>query len=169
MQKRMLHAQIFESSQFSKLTITTRLFYIGLIAIADDKGRFKAMNEYLKAKIFLYDKIGPTKIKTMLTNTKKQNLIILYEVDNELYGYHPNWNKYRIIRKDRQKPSSIPAPRLPERQPNDNQMETQDKINKDNTKEDKINKAPDNHISQIIKGMGDKDPKLANHIQNANK
>jgi hypothetical protein len=132
MGKRMLDSQIWESKQFTNLSFAERLLYIGLITIADDNGRFKSDPKFLKGKLFTMDNTQPAKIKKMLEDIQKSNLICIYIVNDEQFGFHPNWENFQKIREDRRKFSSIPTPTSTTCQPNNNQKTAQDNIIKDN-------------------------------------
>lgn len=150
--KRMLHASIWESTQFTRMKDKAKLLYIGLITIADDDGRFKADPKLLRAKIFPFDKIGSKRITILLESIQNEKLIRLYEINNESFGFHPNWDKYQTLRKDRLKPSNIPSPPTTNCQPNGNQRCAQDKLSKDNIiKENKSTFRSNN--SESIKGI----------------
>lgn len=137
-QRRMIHASIWESVQFTQLTDKARLLYIGLITHADDDGRFKADPKLIKAKVFPFDKIGSKRIAKLLESIQNVKLIELYEINNECFGFHPNWGKYQTLRQDRLKQSNIPHPLTTKCQPSDNQMSAQDKIREDNISKDNI-------------------------------
>ena len=142
----MLHANIWESVQFTNLSRDARLFFIGLITIADDDGRFKANCSLLRSKIFpLDDEITSKSVEKLLEETVKAGLISTYKIEEEIFGYHPNWEKYQTLRADRKKDSSIPPPPsdraiATKAQPSGNQTETKrpHKIREDKVREDKV-------------------------------
>lgn len=142
----MLHANIWESVQFTKLSRDARLFFIGLITIADDDGRFKANCSLLRSKIFpLDEEVGAKDVEKLLEETVAAGLVSTYKIDQELFGYHPNWEKYQTLRADRKKESSIPPPPSIEaiatkRQPSGNQVATKrpHKIREDKIREGNI-------------------------------
>jgi len=148
-QKRMLHANIWESVQFTSLSRDARLFFIGLITIADDDGRFKANCSLLRSKIFPLDEEVTTKdVAKLLEETVNAGLISTYKIEEETFGVHPNWEKYQTLRADRKKDSSIPPPPSIEaiatkRQPNDNQVATKrpHKIREDKIREGNVSSA----------------------------
>ena len=122
-QRRMIYEQIWDSDQFNALYDQEKLVYKYYIEIADDDGRFKTSPSRAWRKVFpprLEDKGMPAYgsnfeitvdiVQIMIERIAKTGLITLYKVDGELYGYHPNWFKYQLIRKDRAKPSNIPSP-----------------------------------------------------------
>ena len=50
--KRMIDPNIWESEDFSKLSVLARLVFIGIFSNADDDGRGRGKSAYLKSIIF---------------------------------------------------------------------------------------------------------------------
>lgn len=148
----MLHANIWESVQFTKLSRDGRLFFIGLITIADDDGRFKANPSLLRSKIFPLDEELTTRdVQKFLDETVAAGLIAVYKIDDEIFGYHPNWEKYQTLRADRKKESSIPPPTVDnqvttKRQPSVGKLSAQDKVREDKVREDKKGAEVDDNL-----------------------
>ncbi len=79
--------------------------------MADDEGRFRCSPRYLRAKVFPYDNnISDSDIQEWVDELHSNKLIVKYDIDGKSYGYHPNWEKWQTIRKDRFKPSDCPNP-----------------------------------------------------------
>lgn len=113
---RIIDRSIWTNLQFSAVEVLGRLLYIGMVDFADDEGRMRADPRYLKAHIFPYDDIKIEKIKELRDKLatplpgQDESLIVLYDVQGNEYLYHPNWERYQPIRKDRLQPSKIPPP-----------------------------------------------------------
>ena len=133
----MLHNKIWESDQFSSLNTFEKLLYIGIITFSDDDGRFRAQPKFLSSRIFPYNSVTVNRVKKARDRLEEVGLIKLYRYKNNDFGYHPNWERYQSLRKDRLKLSTIPPFPTTKCQPNDNQMSAQDKVSKDKKKEDK--------------------------------
>lgn len=105
--KRMIDPGIWESEDFSKLSILARLVWIGLFSNADDAGRGKANPAYIKSQIFAYDEVDLQDIKTALDEIKNTMSINFYEVDGKRYYQLESWDKFQTI--NRPSPSQIPS------------------------------------------------------------
>lgn len=111
----MIYAALWQNEDFSKLTDKEKVLYVGLVTLADDYGRLKANPAILKSQIFMYDDtMKNDQVMKMLKKIHTTGLIVLYDQDRHLF--HPNWEKYQILRKDRLTRSLCPSP--------DNQMTT---------------------------------------------
>jgi hypothetical protein len=107
---RMVHTQIWESEQFLKQSVPTRLLFIGMITIADDSGRLKGDAHYLKRMFFYRDRVSTASVEKMIQGLEESGLIIRYFVEDTAYIVHPHWRKYQKLRLDRTRISHIPAP-----------------------------------------------------------
>ena len=107
--KRMIHASFFDSELIFEWTIRQRLLMIGIITFADDQGRIRAHERWLKSKIFPYDDIPFKEIKTDIESIASSNdTIILYEVEGIRYIQLKNWWDYQNLQWA--KPSDYPPP-----------------------------------------------------------
>jgi hypothetical protein len=96
---------------------------MSLIVHSDDDGRMKANPKHIKALIYPFDHgLRTDDLQESLCALHNAKLISLYQVDGKDYLYHPNWEKWQPIRKDRYKPSDCPPP--PPQNPDGNQMAT---------------------------------------------
>lgn len=138
-QRRMLSTKIWEDNRFNKLKANEKLLYISMITYSDYEGRFEAEERFLRLKAFPFSRVGEKKVKEMIDKIEEVGLIVTYETQNCLVGYHPNWDKYQTFRKDRPKESLFPPPPTDKCQPDDNQRMSQDNISKDKLTKDKIN------------------------------
>jgi hypothetical protein len=106
--RRMIDPNIWTSEDVSKLTITERLFLIGLFSNADDYGKGKASPVFLRSTIFPYDDIPATEMVAALENISKVINITIYEVGGSKYYKFINWNKWQRV--DHPQDSVIPEP-----------------------------------------------------------
>lgn len=108
---RLVYKTLHASEQLSDLSLQDRYLYVSTIVHSDDDGRLKAEPKYLKAIIFPFDfELRIDTLQESLCALHNAKLIVLYLVDGKQYLYHPNWNKWQPIRKDRYKPSDCPPP-----------------------------------------------------------
>ena len=126
--KRMIHESLFSSNDLADLPVEARYLYIATIIHADDAGRMKADPRYLKLKAFPFDNHPVDKVRTWRNQlTTKCGLLVVYEFEGQEYLYHPKWDKWQTLRKDRLKPTDCPDPDNQKSticQPTDNQMST---------------------------------------------
>jgi len=108
--KRMIHDTLFSSQTMGDLTIDARYLYIATIVHADDEGRMRADPKFLKLKAFPFDNHSVDKVRTLRNQLSTNGLISVYEVLGKEYLFHPKWEKWQTLRKDRTKPSDCPAP-----------------------------------------------------------
>ena len=125
---RIIDKSFYENEDVAKLSVGARLMYSGTIVYSDDEGRMKAAVVYLKAKLFPFDQATRIDtIKAWRDEIVSTGLIKLYAAGGTEYLYHPNWNRWQPIRKDRAHPSDCPSPTKNNQlttkcQPVDNQM-----------------------------------------------
>lgn len=109
----MVHTSIWASGQFSRLSKEARLTYIGLISLGDDDGRLKGNPPLIRGQIFPYDDgIKVSDVAIWLKEIEREKLVVKYEIDGEVYYFHPKWENYQQIRDDRRRDSHIPAPNM---------------------------------------------------------
>ncbi|GEM_PF-3472887 len=120
---RIIDKALFSNYQVKRLSLPAKFLYIGTIVFADDEGRFRAEPRLLSSLCHPYGSSkGGLTVSDQLSEIVKSKLIVIYKVDGQQYGYHPNWLKWQPLRKDRIKASDCPPP--PNWQPNDNQAST---------------------------------------------
>ncbi len=128
MPRRLITSEIFRNEKFGTLNDAGRLFFIGCFSNADDDGRLRASAKYLKALFFPYDNDKTADdVEGMRDECNKLGLIHIYHVNGCEYLYCIGWEEHQVIRKDRRRPSTIPAPNMltpTTVQPTDNQVAT---------------------------------------------
>lgn len=107
---RIIDKEFFSHVELGELPLETRYFYQGLIVWADDQGRLKAQPRYLRAKIFPYDNMPEERLEQMVNQLATIGCVHVYQVGNEPFIQHPNWERWQPIRKDRYQPSDCPNP-----------------------------------------------------------
>jgi microsomal dipeptidase-like Zn-dependent dipeptidase len=97
----MIDPCIWQSEDFSKLSILAKVVWIGLFSNADDEGRGRAKASYVKSMIFPYDedeKAIKKVDKTLDEIAQIMSIIFYIEDGNELYQLR-NWGKFQTIDK----------------------------------------------------------------------
>lgn len=144
MPRRLVSSELFRNEEVSELDFAGRLFFIGCITYADDDGRLKGSEKWLKAQIFPYDSnISEEFIKQYKKECHDKGIIHCYHVNGSEYISLPKWGKWQSIRADRRKESEFPPPDnhlTTNSQPQDNQVGDKclHNINKDNISKDNI-------------------------------
>lgn len=106
---RSLRPEVWDDEAVGSVCRDARLLFVGLITQADDEGRFRARSALLRARVFPYDDLTAAEVDAWLDALHAAQLIVLYEVDGERFGYLPGWRQHQKI--DRTTPSRLPAPR----------------------------------------------------------
>lgn len=106
---RSLRPEVWDDEAVGSVCRDARLLFVGLITQADDEGRFRARSALLRARVFPYDDLTAAEVDAWLDALHAAQLIVLYEVDGERFGYLPGWRQHQRI--DKPSPSRLPAPR----------------------------------------------------------
>lgn len=104
--KRMISPEIWDSENFSKLSILAKLVFIGMISNADDEGRGKAKAAFLKSKLFPYDEsMRVADVESALDEVAENMSVTMYSHDGNEYYSFDNWKKWQRV--DKPSPSNI--------------------------------------------------------------
>lgn len=103
----MIDPRIWESEQFSRLSLFERQLYIGLISHADDEGRLRDHPVWIRSAIFPYDDFTVEDVSKALSNVQRVGLILRYRTDEWAIIQHPKWSKYQRV--DKPQSSKYPA------------------------------------------------------------
>ena len=104
--KRMISPEIWDSENFSKLSVLAKLIFIGMFSNADDEGRGRAKAAFLKSKLFPYDdSMRVADIEAALDEVAANMSVTIYSHDGNEYYSFDNWNKWQRV--DKPSPSSI--------------------------------------------------------------
>ena len=104
--KRMISPEIWDSENFSKLSILAKLVFIGMFSNADDEGRGKAKAECQKSKLFAYDEsMRVADVESALDEVAENMSVTMYSHDGNEYYSFDNWKKWQKV--DKPSPSNI--------------------------------------------------------------
>ena len=104
--KRMISPDIWDSENFSKLSVLARLIFIGMFSNADDEGRGRAKASFLKSKLFPYDEsMRVADVESALDEVAENMSVIIYSHDGNEYYSFDNWKKWQKV--DKPSPSNI--------------------------------------------------------------
>ena len=102
----MISPEIWDSENFSKLSILARLVFIGMFSNADDEGRGKAKAAFLKSKLFPYDEsMRVADVESALDEVAENMSVTMYSHDGNEYYSFDNWKKWQKV--DKPSPSNI--------------------------------------------------------------
>ena len=105
---RTIKPEIWQDEKVGQLSRDARLLFIGLITMADDIGRLRAMTPAVLGHVFPYDLDAARKIEKWFGELENQRLVRRYEVDGVLYAELPGWPKHQRV--NRPSESELPAP-----------------------------------------------------------
>lgn len=106
--KRMIDPNIWQSEDFSHLSVLARLVFIGLFSNADDEGRGRAKPNYIKSTLFPYDAdMRVTDIERALSEISSHMSVAFYSHNQKEYYCLTHWDKWQRV--DRPQKSLIPA------------------------------------------------------------
>lgn len=105
---RSVKPEMRKDERYGRLSIGAREFFNGLITIADDEGRFRALSSLLCGDIFPYDNDAPRKLRGWVKEVQDSGMVLFY-IDNGVpYGAFRHWKRHQRI--NRPTPSVLPPP-----------------------------------------------------------
>lgn len=108
---RLLHKKICLSEQINLLpNDTARLLYTWIIPQLDIDGRFYGDPQRIGSLVFPLRSVSKRSIERYLKAMEEVGLIVRYEVDGQRFMWAPKFSMHQTLRKDRERPSLIPAP-----------------------------------------------------------
>lgn len=105
---RTLKPEMWADEKIGALTRDARLLFVGLITMADDEGRFRAVPSGVLGHCFPYDQDAGRRLEKWMRELETQGLMVRYEADGFTYGSLNGWRKHQKI--NRSQASSLPAP-----------------------------------------------------------
>lgn len=105
---RSVKPEMWQDERFGRVSRDARLLFVGLITMADDEGRLRAMPRAIVGHVFPYDDLAPGKLEKWLAELKDAGLIVRYSHENVPYIALPKWSRHQKI--NRASASILPAP-----------------------------------------------------------
>ena len=105
---RTLKPECWQDEAIGKLGPWERLLFVGLITMADDEGRLRALPSAIAGHVFPYDDVPPAKVKKWLRAIEAVDLVVLYDHDGVRYAAITGWSTHQKI--NRKVDSRLPAP-----------------------------------------------------------
>jgi hypothetical protein len=105
---RTLKPEIWEDEAVGGLGPWERLLFVGLITMADDEGRLRALPSAIAGHVFPYDDLPPSKIIRLLEAVNATGLVCRYAHGGTDYVQIKGWCDHQKINRPTQ--STLPAP-----------------------------------------------------------
>lgn len=105
---RSLKPELWQDERVGRLSRDARLLLIGLVTMADDEGRLRALPATILGHVFPYDQDAPRKLTGWLHEISESGVILCYEHDDLPYVAFRHWARHQRI--NRATPSPLPAP-----------------------------------------------------------
>lgn len=105
---RSLKPEMWADEKIGRLTRDERLLFVGLITMADDEGRLRAMPSAILGHVFPYDQDAAKRLEKWLGALETMSLVLRYESSGLPYIALVGWSKHQRINRPNQ--SELPAP-----------------------------------------------------------
>lgn len=105
---RTIKPEMWADEKIGDLSHGARLLFVGLITMADDEGRLRALSSAILGHVFPYDEVTPAKLKRWVGELSGAGLIVTYKVDEKPYIAFRHWRRHQKI--NRPTESVLPAP-----------------------------------------------------------
>lgn len=105
---RTIKPDIWADERVGALSAGARLLFVGLITLADDEGRLRALQAAIVGHVFPYEPHATTMIDGWLEELTAGGLVTRYQVDGRPYMMLPGFRRHQVI--NRPSPSELPPP-----------------------------------------------------------
>lgn len=105
---RSIKPEAWQDENVGALSHGARLLMVGLITMADDEGRLRALPSVILGHVFPWDEIPPRKLETWLAEIERAGVIVRYRDEGKPYAAFRHWRRHQKINKPT--PSVLPPP-----------------------------------------------------------
>lgn len=105
---RTIKPELWHDEKVGRLSRDARLLFIGLITMADDHGRIRAMAPAVLGHIFPYDNDAIRRLEKWFRELEMVGLVVRYEHLGVAYGWLPGWANNQKVNRPSQ--SELPDP-----------------------------------------------------------
>lgn len=110
---RTIKPELWQDEKIGELTRDQRILLLGLITMADDEGRLRALSSLILGQVFPWDAdVSPVKLRRWMAAIEDTGLVVQYEHDGKPYAAFRHWKRHQRI--NRPSPSLLPPPPDPE-------------------------------------------------------
>lgn len=105
---RTLKPEIWQDEKIGQLSRDARCLLVGLVTMADDEGRARALPSAVIGHVFPYDADAPKKLPAWMAEIVSVGIVVPYEDGGVPYVAFRHWRRHQKI--NRATPSILPAP-----------------------------------------------------------
>lgn len=105
---RSIKPELWSDERVGVLSFPARLLFVGLITMADDEGRLRALPAGILGHVFPYDREAPKRLDGWLSEVERSGMLVRYEHDGFPYVAFRNWARHQ--RPNRPSDSVLPPP-----------------------------------------------------------
>lgn len=105
---RTVKPEMRHDERYGRLSRDARELFNGLITMADDEGRLRALPSAVLGHVFPYDEDAPRKLPGWLREITSSGMVLAYEHDGLPYLAFRHWRRHQQINKPT--PSTLPPP-----------------------------------------------------------
>jgi hypothetical protein len=109
---RSIKPEMRKDERYGRMSRDARELFNGLITMADDEGRFRALSSMILGDVFPFDEDAPRHLKKWIAEIRDSGMIVFYVVDGVPYGAFRHWRRHQKI--NRPTPSDLPPSPDPE-------------------------------------------------------
>lgn len=109
---RSVKPELWADERVGSLSRDARLLFVGLMTMADDEGRLRALPAVILGHVFPYDADATRKLSGWLDEIVRSGSLLAYEHDGKPYLAFRHWRRHQRI--NRAVPSTLPDPPDPE-------------------------------------------------------
>src|SRR3712207_884928 len=92
---RTIKPELWADERIGALSRDARLLLIGLVTMADDEGRLRALPAAILGHCFPYDDDAPRKLSKWLREITDSGAVIAYTVDGKPYIAFRHWKRHQ--------------------------------------------------------------------------
>ncbi len=105
---RTLKPEMWQDEKIGVLSHGARLLFVGLVTMADDDGRLRALPALISGHVFPYDDVSGPDLDRWIGEVVAAGSVIAYEADGCRFLAFRNWSLHQRV--NRPTPSVLPAP-----------------------------------------------------------
>lgn len=105
---RTIKPELWQDERIGDLSRDARLLFVGLVTMADDEGRLRALPAGILGHVFPYDQDAPKKLDGWLSEVEATGMIVGYQNGGRPYMAFRNWARHQKI--NRASDSVLPPP-----------------------------------------------------------
>lgn len=105
---RSVKPEMRQDERYASLSYPGRELFNGMITMADDEGRFRALTSGILGHVFPYDDDAPRKLRGWVAEIKATSMVLFYVDGGTPYGAFRHWARHQKI--NRPSPSDLPPP-----------------------------------------------------------